>query len=34
MITNGDDLIASFKFSRYNNYKKNLYPSLEYYEDP
>lgn len=32
-VLEGDDTLASFKFTRFNNYKKNLYNTLGQYED-
>jgi len=34
VVVSGDDLLASYKYSRYNNYKDNLYNTLLEYEDP
>jgi hypothetical protein len=33
VVVKGDDLLASYKYSRYNNYKENLYNCLLAYED-
>jgi hypothetical protein len=33
-VTKGDDLLASFKFTRFNNYKHNLYNTLCEYDSP
>lgn len=32
-VLEGDDTLASFKFTRFNNYKKNLHNTLGQYED-
>ena len=29
----GDDLLAAYKFSRFNNYKENLYNCLSDFDD-
>lgn len=33
-VIKGDDVLAAFKFTRYNNYKPNLYNTLAEYEQP
>ena len=33
IITEGDDWLAAFKNSRYNNYKRGLYPAMLHFED-
>lgn len=33
-VVKGDDVLAAFKFTRYNNYKPNLYNTLAEYEQP
>jgi len=33
LILDGDDLLAAYKFSRFNNYKENLYNCLSDYDD-
>ena len=34
IVVSGDDLLASYKYSRFNNYKENLFNCLHEYEDP
>ena len=33
-VVQDDDILASFKFSRFNNYKPGLYTTLGKYEQP
>ena len=33
VVVKGDDLLASYKYTRYNNYKEGLYNCLLDYED-
>ncbi len=33
MVVEGDDLLAGYKYTRYNNYKANLYNCLLEYEN-
>lgn len=33
-VLEGDDVLASFKFTRFNNYKRNTYDTLRQYEQP